>query len=101
MKNIKPTRQSTNGTSFFEQTLVASFDKMIQVFGIPQFYYDDKVTCEWAFELNDGTVFTIYDWKEYIPPAVRSHLVFTWHIGSHQILSPEQYTTIKNELIQS
>jgi len=37
----------------------------------------DKTTQEWCIEFSDGTVATIYDWKEYDTPT--GH--YDWHIG--------------------
>ena len=37
----------------------------------------DKTTQEWCIEFSDGTVATIYDWKEYATPT--GH--YDWHIG--------------------
>lgn len=37
----------------------------------------DKTTQEWILEFNDGTVATIYDWKEYETPEY----LYDWHVG--------------------
>lgn len=37
----------------------------------------DKTTQEWCIEFSDGTVATIYDWKEYNTPT--GH--YDWHVG--------------------
>ena len=37
----------------------------------------DKTTREWVLEFSDGTVATIYDWKEYTTPTG----MYSWHIG--------------------
>lgn len=39
----------------------------------------DKTTQEWCIEFSDGTVATIYDWKEYSTPQG----LYDWHIGGH------------------
>ena len=59
----------------------ANFDELVNLFGEPHYFEPhngDKVQCEWDFEAEDVTVFTIYDWKEYgtHPSDVRE-----WHIG--------------------
>lgn len=48
-------------------TFRASTDEIIEKLGEPDFRDEptDKVTREWDMELEDGTPFTIYDWKEY------------------------------------
>jgi len=59
----------------------ASFDDLQRVFGEPDIGPNqklfDKVTCEWDLEFEDGTVATIYDWKE---PETPFH-EYDWHIG--------------------
>jgi hypothetical protein len=40
----------------------------------------DKVNVEWICELSDGSVFTIYDWKEYISIDYDEEIEF--HIGA-------------------
>lgn len=37
----------------------------------------DKTTQEWVIEFSDGTVATVYDWKEYSTPRG----LYDWHIG--------------------
>ncbi len=37
----------------------------------------DKTTQEWVLEFSDGTVATIYDWKEYETPMG----IYDWHVG--------------------
>jgi len=39
----------------------------------------DKTTAEWYVELEDGSVATIYDWKEPSTPLSE----YNWHIGGH------------------
>lgn len=59
----------------------ASYDQLVAVFGEPEYGPDDtggdKVTCEWVISFEDGTVATIYDWKEYNTP----YHMYDWHIG--------------------
>ena len=45
--------------------------------GPPHQHNGDKTTVEWAFICNDGTVFTVYDWKELTTPVAE----YRWHIG--------------------
>jgi hypothetical protein len=39
----------------------------------------DKVNSLWAFRCHDGTVFTVYDWKQSVTPTSE----YRWHIGGH------------------
>ena len=71
-------------TSFSFITFRASTNDIIEKFGNPSFNepwnYEDKVTREWQLELEDGTMFTIYDWKEcrYFDDEEK----IEWHVGT-------------------
>ena len=70
------------GTSFHGQTFEASTKQIIKAIGNPD-YRDgskEKTTREWELELEDGTPFTIYDWKEY--RYFGDYEVIEWHIGA-------------------
>jgi hypothetical protein len=45
--------------------------------GKPHVFNGDKTTVEWAFRCNDGTVFTVYDWKQSATPLTE----YRWHVG--------------------
>ena len=71
------------GTSL-QGYIFASYDELVNVFGRPSVgpdkpSGDEKVTCEWNLEFEDGTVVTIYDWKEYTGKTPRGR--YEWHIG--------------------
>ena len=81
LKYMKPTSQETSGTSFHDSTITASLNQMKTICGEPTSYGDpdDKVQYEWNMETEDGTTFTIYDWKEY--RGFGSNEMIEWHIG--------------------
>jgi hypothetical protein len=54
----------------------AYYHQLVEVFGEPE-GGGDKTTVEWCLEFEDGTVATIYDWKEYETPLGK----YNWHIG--------------------
>lgn len=54
----------------------AYYHQLVEVFGEPE-GGGDKTTVEWCLEFEDGTVATIYDWKEYETPTGK----YNWHIG--------------------
>lgn len=57
----------TCGTSL-QGCVNISFNKLVKVFGKPNFDSlsgDDKVRVEWNIKFKNGTVATIYDWKNY------------------------------------
>jgi hypothetical protein len=56
-----------------------TFDELKKTFGEPHWLDsgDGKTTAEWAFKFFDGTIATIYDWKEPETPLGK----YEWHIG--------------------
>jgi len=78
---IKQTNKSMDGTSFHGATITASLADLIDVLGAPHGIgeQNDKVQNEWEFELEDGAVFTLYDWKEYRRYSNTESI--EWHIG--------------------
>lgn len=85
MKIRKMTNQEDMyGTSFHNGTITATTNELIAEFGKCDYYQPndeyEKVTREWDLELEDGTPFTIYDWKEY--RVYDDEVVIEWHIGT-------------------
>jgi hypothetical protein len=79
----KKTNSSTNGTSFYDVTIKASVNQLINAFGEPDYdgnTGEDKVNFEWEMETDEGDVFTAYDWKEYRKLDLDEQI--EWHIGS-------------------
>ena len=72
-----------NGTSFNGHTIRATVNQLTAVCGEPYEYGDphDKVQYEWVMETEIGTVFTIYDWKEY--RTYDKDTAINWHIGAN------------------
>jgi hypothetical protein len=64
-----------NGTCL-QGKMPAYFHQLVEVFGEPE-GGGDKTTVEWCLEFEDGTIATIYDWKEYETPMG----LYQWHIG--------------------
>ena len=64
-----------NGTSL-QGYVHAYYHQLVEVFGEPE-GGGDKTTVEWCLSFEDGTVATIYDWKEYDTPLG----LYAWHIG--------------------
>ena len=80
---IKKTNKSMNGTSFHGATISATLADLQIILGAPSNTGDsnDKVQNEWDLELEDGTVFSVYDWKEYRHYADTEEI--EWHVGAH------------------
>jgi hypothetical protein len=61
--------------------VIANYEELFDAFGQPDEGPDDlmadKVTCCWRLQFEDGTIATIYDWKESATPYHR----YYWHIG--------------------
>jgi hypothetical protein len=66
-----------NGTSL-QGYVQAYYHQLVEVFGEPE-AGGDKTTVEWCLDFADGTVATIYDWKEYETPMG----LHRWHIGGY------------------
>ena len=69
------TDADANGTSL-QGYMRATYDQLVARFGQPD-GGGDKTTVEWCLEFEDGTIATIYDWKEYETPMY----AYDWHIG--------------------
>ena len=65
--------------------ITTSYDKLVEVFGEPTYNDNDprdKVQVEWALKFSDGTVATIYNWKDYDDGSrCKQALHYDWHIG--------------------
>ena len=62
-------------------TINTSYDRLVELFGEPTRGEsgDGKVQVEWAVKFNDGTLATIYDWKE----DKTASAVTEWHVGGY------------------
>jgi hypothetical protein len=78
---IKKTNKSLDGTSFHGATFSATLADLQIILGAPNHTSDphDKVQNEWELELENGTIFTVYDWKEYRRYTDKETI--EWHIG--------------------
>jgi hypothetical protein len=75
MKFTQTDWTEANGTHL-QGYVRAYYHELVEVFGAPE-GGGDKTTVEWALKFEDGTVATIYDWKEYETPMAS----YDWHIG--------------------
>ena len=88
---MKSTIKSANGTSFHDTTFRASVAAVRQILGQPQCEQNDgrdKVNFDWKMETDDGTVFTVYDWKEYRP--LKEDEEVEWHVGGYSGMNTEK-----------
>jgi hypothetical protein len=93
---MKPTEQSVNFTSFHDTVINCSVSTLRKVLGEPAVESNDgkdKVNFEWYMEIEEGSVFTVYDWKEY--RSLNENEIIEWHIGGHR---PEVTEQAKREI---
>ena len=71
-----------SGTSFHGHTITATYNELVDALGgKPQYTHGDKSNYDWVCETENGTVFTVYDWKEYRNFGDDEKI--EWHIGAH------------------
>lgn len=92
---IKETTKSSNGTSFYDDTVRTSFTILREVLGKPQIIQNSKVAFEWTKEI-DGEVFTVYDWKE---EYFFDDDPIDWHIGAHDEKTSKKAKAKLEELV--
>jgi hypothetical protein len=79
--------EMTFGTSL-QGHLTATYAELVELFGKPHDFFDDfKCDAEWYIEFDDGTVATIYNWKNgrnYCgPDAPPVEAITHWNVGGH------------------
>lgn len=74
------TKKTTGlGGTSLKGYITTTYTDLVRIFGRPSYEFGDKTTAEWILEFSDGTVATIYDWKEYETPEG----MYDWHIGGN------------------
>lgn len=79
---MKKTNKNSSHTSFHHHVIETTVEKLTNLLGEPTWNNNTgfgKVNVEWNCELEDGSVFTIYDWKNYRPISNTEEIEF--HIG--------------------
>jgi hypothetical protein len=71
-------RQSNINFTGLQGYVSTTYQELVDVLGEPEGDFD-KSTAHWTLETPDGTVATIYDYKNYITPQDE----YDWHIGGH------------------
>ena len=77
--------EMTFGTSL-QGYITATYAELVELFGKPHDFFDDyKTDAEWYVEFDDGTVATIYNWKNgrnYCgPDAPAVENITSWNVG--------------------
>lgn len=75
VKSLDYFSSAANGTHL-QGYVRTDYATLVELFG-PGIGGGDKTTQEWVLEFDDGTVATIYDWKEYETPMGN----YDWHVG--------------------
>jgi len=93
--------------SYYLGTINCLYDRLVEIFGEPTkkivnefdqqiFNCDNKTSCEWIIELDNGNVVTIYDWKLsrlYLgDDGLWPDEITTWNIGG---FSKKDYEELK------
>jgi len=91
-----------NGTSL-QGSIRVSFSTLTRIFGEPSDYGDDyKTDANWYLKFKDGTVATIYNWKDgknYCGEEGSELIHITdWHIGGE---TPHAVELVQEVLDQS
>lgn len=98
MKRIKISSKSANGTSFHGDLIRTSFNNIKKAFPeISDPYPADKSRYHITFELLDGEVVTLYDYKEY---GIQEDTIVDFHIGGHsKMATAEAERILTSEII--
>ena len=75
-----------SGGTWLQGYITIGFDKLVAVFGEPCAERGYKVDWEWEIEFEDGTVATVYNWKNgpnYGAVDVTPDMIREWHVGGH------------------
>lgn len=81
--------EKANSNEVFGTSLMgyvsATYEEMVNVFGREHMGQsgDGKVNAEWCIQFADGTIATIYDYKESAIPLME----YDWHIGGKSKLA--------------
>ena len=74
---INDRTNNINGTSLMGY-VKATYEELVEAFGEAD-HYMDKSTAHWSIQAPDGTVATVYDYKNYSIPTGD----YAWHVGGH------------------
>ena len=83
--------KTTNvGGTFLQGYIKATYEQLVKTFGEPHDPDGDnyKTDVEWAFEFADGTIATLYNWKNgknYLGEAEGLELndIYEWNVGGN------------------
>lgn len=91
IKSINTSFSIASGTSL-QGYIHATYSELVDFFGEPLEGDGCKVSAEWNFDFEDGTVATLYDWKLSEPIANYPLEEYEWHIGGRNQKAVEYLT---------
>lgn len=90
MKTMWKKTKDIYGTAFVDSINI-NYKKLVDTFGKPHLSDGFKTDAEWGLEFPDGTVATIYNWKNgknYLgDDGLETENITTWHIGGKNRLA--------------
>ena len=101
--SFKPLQEidRVSGSSFHQDVIFVTPNELRHILGEPAYEQNDgtdKVNMEWYIQMNDGNMFTVYDYKEYKPLHPNGRV--EWHIGGHDRFSTHLAKTLLEEALQ-
>lgn len=96
IRYINDMRTDSSGTSG-KGGFVCKYETLVKVLGEPLKGSDDfKTQAEWNIEYKDGTITTIYDWKQgkgYLgdEEGIESEDVIEWNVGGNEKTKSMEY----------
>jgi len=86
---------AVNGASLVGE-VKATYAELCSLFGKPRTWDDGKVDAQWIVEFSDGTIASVYNWKDGVAYLGESGLpvkkITDWHVGG---LSPAAHAMVQ------
>ncbi len=83
---LNPDSAFTMGVTYIGE-IIYDYKTLVKKFGKPQFdgaSGDNKVKIEWSLIFSDGTIATVYDWKNYNKTNLEiKKFNKIWNVGGH------------------
>ena len=80
-------KTTNTGGTYLRGYIKATYEQLLKTFGEPHDPNGDnyKTDVEWAFEFADGTIATLYNWKNgknYLgAEGLELNDIYEWHVG--------------------
>ena len=89
---MKFTKTNATSGTHLQGNVGATYSELVEIFGEPTRFektneFDNKVDAEWAIKFEDGTIATIYNYKNGLnylgAEGKRLMEIHNWNIGGH------------------